>query len=69
MHHNVYVQAEQHKKAEPPLRSPPLLHRHSPNWPVRQPSSQAGDYDSDPKAAACLLCSLFQESAAHSEPV
>lgn len=66
MHHNVYVEAEQHKKAEPPL-SPSTSFLPWPNWPVRQQSSQAADYDSDPKAAAacsglllpacCSLCS------------
>lgn len=66
MHHNVYVETEQHKKAEPAAPLSPLSLPQPRTGPAgqfdrraKQPN-QAGGYDSDPRQlglACCALCS------------
>lgn len=62
MHHNVYVETEQHKNAEPAaLLYPSLFNRQAQlASSTGEPSKQAGGYDSDPRQlglACCALCS------------
>lgn len=66
MHHNVYVETEQHKKAEPaaPLYPYLPLAQTGPagqfDRRAKQPSNQVGGYDLNPRQlglACCALCS------------
>lgn len=62
MHHNVYVQTEQHKKAEPAAPLCPCLSHGQAQLAssTGELSNQAGGYDSDPRQlglACCALCS------------
>lgn len=59
MHHNVYVQTEQHKKAEPAAPLYPSLSHGQAQLAssTGEPRNQAGGYDSDPRQLGLALCS------------